>query len=180
MALRSNLFDVDIAALERLLADANERLVARRDELVAAMDRVPPSFESHDDIERARIFATRLGKLLTECDRQRKADKASFVKAGKSVDRFFAAISTPADDALKDLEQRMERTAHRISPPRRMPRRPALSHRRTLPSSFRQARQPRRHKSPMRCSSGRSRQSTAPRSTWKPSATYLRIASWIL
>jgi len=117
MALRSNLFDVDIAALERLLADANERLVARRDELVAAMDRVPPSFESHDDIERARIFATRLGKLLTECDRQRKADKASFVKAGKSVDRFFAAISTPADDALKDLEQRMERTAHPDQPP---------------------------------------------------------------
>lgn len=112
MALRSNLFDVDIAALERLLVDANERLVARRDELLAAMDRVPPSFESRDDIERALIFATQLRKLLTECDSQRKADKASFVKAGKSVDRFFAAISTPADTALKVLGQRIERTEH--------------------------------------------------------------------
>jgi len=116
MALRSNLFDVDIAALERLLREANERLVARRDELVAAMDRAPQSFESREDIGTARIFATQLSKLLTECEAQRKADKASFVKAGKSVDRFFAAISTHADTALKELEQRMERTAHPDQP----------------------------------------------------------------
>ncbi len=107
MAVRSNLFDVDAPALDRLLREANERLIARRDALVAAMARVPEVFESRDEVERARVYAAQIGKLLRECDRQRKADKATFIKAGKSVDGFFATISQPAVEALRELESRM-------------------------------------------------------------------------
>ena len=114
MAVRSNLFDVDVPALERLLRDANERLVARRDDLVAEMARVPQVFESGEEIERVRAFAAQRGKLLTECDRQRKADKNTFLKAGKTVDGFFAAVSEPAEEALRELERRMDQAAQSV------------------------------------------------------------------
>ena len=52
---KSNLFAVDVESIPRLLADANPGLQERRDELLAAFDRMPAHLAPEDE-ERARRF----------------------------------------------------------------------------------------------------------------------------
>lgn len=109
----SNLFAIDIDAITKVLAEANEKLIARKDELIAAMSRVPDQLQSADQIDRGKRFAAQLEATLQDCRNARLADGAPLRRAAATVRAFFAMVDQPLRDALGSMRDRLTDAALR-------------------------------------------------------------------
>ena len=109
----SNLFQVDVEAVERLLAEANAALVRRCQDLVAALDRMPAILETDDAVRRAEVYARQLKAMVAEIRKAKSSDKAPFAAAGKAVDAFFDAHRKSLDRTLAAVEQALDAARQR-------------------------------------------------------------------
>ena len=112
----SNLFAMDFDAIETTLRDANESLVDRSSELLAALSRMPASLETEEDIGRANLFSRQFDEAIREARRERLADGRPFKDATATVKRFFDEIEAPLKAGLKSVLHRLTEAA-RGSPP---------------------------------------------------------------
>lgn len=96
----------NLPPLPELLKEEAEALAKRRDELLAAVTRVPETIE--DEATSGRV--TDLVKLMIRCRQQAKKDhderKAPFLLAGKQIDAAYATIIDPLARAQIQLEDR--------------------------------------------------------------------------
>lgn len=86
-----NLFATDTEAIKTLLADANQRLLERTDDLLAAYSRVPESLSSDDEIAKARRFARQLDQAGKDARSARLADGRPFREATATVKALLLA-----------------------------------------------------------------------------------------
>lgn len=91
---------------ERLITDCAD-LLARRDELLAAVDRVPASIESEEIAQKVGDFIKQLQSAVKNADAGRIAEKEPYLAGGRSVDGFFKKITEPLVKAKKDIEARL-------------------------------------------------------------------------
>jgi hypothetical protein len=109
----SNLFAIDHDAIRAILADANRRLVERKNELCSALLRVPESLALPDHIVRAQIFARQLQDALHESRSARLSDGKPFRDATATVKAFFAQIDEPLQSAAATMRERLTEAAIR-------------------------------------------------------------------
>ena len=108
----SNLFAIDHNAIVEVLKDANVLLLKRKDELMAAFERVPSDL-SEDQLERAKKFTAQLQKAVGDSREARLSDGRPFRNAVATVKAFFDAIEGPMQDALREMRQRLTDVALR-------------------------------------------------------------------
>lgn len=92
--------------LREQLRDENMALLKRRDELLAAAERIP---EIGDDSTAGRVsdFLKQLTALAKAADGKRVDHKEPFLEGGRTVDGFFKAITDPVDRTKKAIEKRL-------------------------------------------------------------------------
>ena len=112
----SNLFAIDYDAIETTLRDANERLIKRGADLLAAFSRMPDSLASDEDVTSARRFAGQLDEATKEARRARLSDGRPFKDATATVKAFFDGIEKPIKEALEVVLKRLTDAAHRSRP----------------------------------------------------------------
>ena len=109
----SNLFAIDHDALRAVLADANRRLVGRKDELCSALPRVPEVLLVLDQIARAKVFAKQLQDAIRESRSSRLSDGRPFREATATVTAFFRQIDEPLQAAVEIIGERLTEAALR-------------------------------------------------------------------
>ena len=109
----SNLFAIDHDALRAVLADANRRLVGRKDELCSALPRVPEVLLVLDQIARAKVFAKQLQDAICELRSSRLSDGRPFREATATVTAFFRQIDEPLQAAVEIIGERLTEAALR-------------------------------------------------------------------
>ena len=109
----SNLFAIDHDALRAVLADANRKLVERKDELCSALPRVPEALLVPDQIARTKIFARQLQDAIRELRSSRLSDGRPFREATATVAAFFREIDNPLQAAVGIISQRLTEAALR-------------------------------------------------------------------
>lgn len=112
----SNLFAIDHAAIEATLKDANEPLIKRGADLIAAYARMPESLVSDDDVTRARRFSGQLDEAIKEIRKARLSDGRPFKTATATVKAFFDGIDKPIKQALENVLTRLTDAADRGRP----------------------------------------------------------------
>jgi len=97
-----------VEALRLQLTDRNADLIARRDELLAGVDRAPEKIEDEDMSRKVTDFAKQVKTARKTGESRRKDDKEPHLEAGRTVDGFYKAeITDPLDKAVKTLESRL-------------------------------------------------------------------------
>jgi hypothetical protein len=114
---RENLFGLEAGDLASRLAEANAALLARRDALLAALDRVPDPLPDGDAAARALRFAGQLRATLGEARSAKMADSAPLRGAQKAVDGFFDEVSRPLQRALAHVEALLTQAATPLQEP---------------------------------------------------------------
>lgn len=89
------------------LAEKHGDLAKRRDELLAACERVPETIDSDDAAGRVGDFLKQLGAAAKASEAARVAEKEPHLAAGRVVDGFFKAITDPLTKAKKGIEARL-------------------------------------------------------------------------
>lgn len=110
----SNLFAIDHEAILAVLKDANWKLLQRRDELLAALQRMPEKLQQSDQIERASVFMTQLQNAVSECRDARLSDGRPFTMASATVKSFFDDIDGPLRTALRSVKKSLTAAALKI------------------------------------------------------------------
>lgn len=123
----SNLFAIDHDAIRATLADANGRLLGRRDDLLTAFSRVPELLATEEDVDRARRFAGQLDQSIRNARQARLSDGRPFRDAVDSVKDFFGEIEKPLQAALRVILKRLTDAAQRGRPKQSDPPVPAPS-----------------------------------------------------
>ena len=98
-----------LEALHGRLTKANAPLAKRRDELLAACERMPKEI---DDEEMAGKFAEMLRAITTAekaAKAERKKEKQPHLDAGRAVDGFFATITAPLERAAAPIQKALDR-----------------------------------------------------------------------
>jgi hypothetical protein len=111
----SNLFSIDHNAIRAVLADANRKLIERKDELCSALQRVPETLALPDHIARAQVFARQLQAALQESRSSRLSDGRPFRDATATLTAFFAQIDGPLQSAIATIRERLTEAALRSS-----------------------------------------------------------------
>lgn len=96
---KSNLFAIDLDAAERVVTEANPELLRRHAQLMAAFQRLPSSFETADNIARAKTFARQLRESASQCRATRLSDTRPLRDLLRRVDTFFKKMEKEAIDA---------------------------------------------------------------------------------
>jgi hypothetical protein len=109
----SNLFAIDHDAIRSVLAEANRRLLDRRDELCSALTRVPKTLMEPDQIARANVFARQLQGAIQETRSSRLSDGRPFRDATATVKAFFDQIERPLQSAVAAMRERLTEAALR-------------------------------------------------------------------
>lgn len=98
----------DLAAdLPAWLDQENGALIARRDELLAAAERVPAAIESEEMAGRIADFIKQLSAAHKAAEAARVAAKEPTLQAGRLVDGFFKKITDPLYAAKQRVEARL-------------------------------------------------------------------------
>ena len=90
---------------ERLTAE-NADLLSRKDELVAALERVPDKIDD-DTATRAADFIKQLTACRKDADSRRVGAKEPYLAGGRAVDGFFRPVMDALEKAKKAVEQRL-------------------------------------------------------------------------
>lgn len=97
----------DAELLRQRLAAEAAPLLARRDELLAAVERVPVEVDSDETAGRVADFIKQLTAAYKATDTARVSAKEPHLEAGRIVDGFFKAITEPLYSAKQKVEVRL-------------------------------------------------------------------------
>ena len=96
-----------LEALRLQLTDRNGDLMARRDELLAGVAKVPEKIEDEDMSSRVTDFTKQI-KTARKLGKDRHGeDKKPHLEAGRAVDAFYKDITDPLDQAARTLESKL-------------------------------------------------------------------------
>jgi len=84
-------------ALRLNLEDRHGDILKRRDDLVAAFDRVPESIDNDEVEQKATDFIKQCKMASKNTNAARVAEKEVFLEGGRTVDGYFKAISADLD-----------------------------------------------------------------------------------
>lgn len=90
-------------SLREKLQDENRDLLKRRDELLAAAQRIPP-IDSDDIAGRVSDFVKQLTALNKAAETKRTGAKEPYLEGGRNIDGFFKAITDPVEK-IKNIVQ---------------------------------------------------------------------------
>jgi hypothetical protein len=107
----SNIFAIDFDALKSSLKDANQSLTDRVNDILAALDRMPTSLETSDDVHRANLFARQIDDRINEVKRARLLDGKPFRVASTSIKSFFDEMEKPLKAGLETVLGLLTQTA---------------------------------------------------------------------
>lgn len=93
--------------LVTVLTEQNADLIARRDELLDALDRVPETIEDEDTNGKVADFVKQIGAAIKRTDDRRKTEKEPYLEGGRNVDGVFRKIADPLVKAKETLTKRM-------------------------------------------------------------------------
>jgi hypothetical protein len=93
--------------IREVLAADHADMIARRDELLAGLDRAPKVIESDEVAGRVSDFTKQVMAHAKKVDVTRVDAKEPFLAGGRAVDGFFRPIADSLDAAKKDLGQRI-------------------------------------------------------------------------
>jgi len=110
----SNLFAIDHDAILSILQDANQKLLERRDALMAAFRRAPETISTDDDVAKCRLFLHQLQNALSESRQARLSDGKPLRSAALTVRKFFQGIDEPLEEAYEAIRDRLTRTAMNV------------------------------------------------------------------
>lgn len=88
------------------IADRHAELVARKDELLAAMARVPAVVDSDETSGRVADFIKQLIACQKQLDAAKEVEKRPIIEEGKRIDGFFNQCKAEIDGAKSDLISR--------------------------------------------------------------------------
>ncbi len=97
---------------ERLTED-HAGMLKRRDELLAASERVPPTVEDESTAQKTGDFIKQLQAAVKNADATRVAEKEPYLNGSRQTDGFFKAITEPLAKAKKDIEGRLNIFLHK-------------------------------------------------------------------
>lgn len=97
----------DADPLRERLADEHASITDRRDELLAAVERVPEVIEDDDTAGRAADFIKQLTACHKNAESTRVAEKEPYLAASRAVDGWFKKITEPLAKAKKTVEARL-------------------------------------------------------------------------
>jgi len=83
---------IEPEALIAYLAEGAEPYIVRRDELLAALDRIPAVIEDEEWNKKATDYVGMITKLLKAIEAEREARKSPFLAASRAVDGYFGAL----------------------------------------------------------------------------------------
>ena len=89
------------------LVEIASPLERRRDELLAAVDRVPAEVDSDDLAGKIADFIKQITAAMKSAEAARVAAKEPHLEAGRIVDGMFKKITDPLDGAKRRIEQRL-------------------------------------------------------------------------
>ena len=107
----SNLFAINHDVIRSVLAEANQNLIHRRDELLAALQRAPVVLTTAADIEKTQLFLLQLRRAISETREARLSDGKPLRAAALTVRKFFVEIEEPLMRASKTVKERLTRAA---------------------------------------------------------------------
>lgn len=92
--------------LRAKLVEAHAALAARRDELLAAGNRVP-DIDSEDVARKVSDFIGQIAAASKAADGARVAEKEPYLSGGRVVDGFFKGITDPLETLKKNVERKL-------------------------------------------------------------------------
>ena len=101
----SNLFSIDLEAIEAILADANSTLIQRAEDLVKEASSYGDDVSDINQAERLREFIKVLRSQTKEVSNARLSDGRPFTDAAKVVKNWFGAT----ENQLKKTEKELSR-----------------------------------------------------------------------
>jgi hypothetical protein len=99
----SNLFSIDFDAIERILEEANSRLIDDAQQILARASEIPSDILSVEDAENAKEMIRRLRQHTKEVSGARLSDGRPFTEATKIVRNWFAAT----EKKLKTADEKL-------------------------------------------------------------------------
>ena len=97
----------DANPIRERLTEEHAGMLSRRDELLAASERVPPAVEDETTAQKVGDFIKQLQAAMKNADATRVAEKEPYLDGGRQTDGFFKAITEPLAKAKKDIEGRL-------------------------------------------------------------------------
>ncbi len=97
----------DASPIRDRLTEDHAGMLSRRDELLAASERVPPSVEEESTAQKVGDFIKQLQAAVKNADAARVAEKEPYLDGGRQVDGFFKKITEPLAKVKKDIEGRL-------------------------------------------------------------------------
>lgn len=93
--------------LATVLREDNAALVARKDELLAAFERVPADVDSDEICGKVNDFIKQVDAAKKHAEKLRVDQKEPHLNAGRIVDGFYKTVTDPLDKVKKALTQRV-------------------------------------------------------------------------
>ncbi len=97
----------DANPIRERLTETHAGMLSRRDELLAASNRVPTTVEDENTARKVGDFIKQLQAAVKNADATRVAEKEPYLDGGRQTDGFFKAITEPLAKAKKDIEGRL-------------------------------------------------------------------------
>ncbi len=94
--------------LHNRLEEENRDIVMRRDELLAAVDRIPTEISDGDMAGKVAGFVKQISACTKAAETKRVAEKEPFLALERSVDGFFKSVTVPLGKAKKDITHRVK------------------------------------------------------------------------
>lgn len=99
-----NLPTDDQSALNEMLLEKAQPLLRRRDDLIAAANRVPPTIKDDETAGRFADYIKSITACMKSLESMRTGEKEPFLQAGRTVDGFFKKLTDPLAAAKKHVE----------------------------------------------------------------------------
>lgn len=97
----------DIELLHTRLEEENRNITARRDELLAAVARIPGEINDEDLAGKVAGFIKQIAACTKAAEAKRTGEKEPFLAQGRVVDGFFKAVTDPLGKAKKEIAHRL-------------------------------------------------------------------------
>ncbi len=97
----------DAGVLHIRLEEENRDIVARRDELLAAVDRIPAEIDNEDLAGKVAGFIKQIAACSKAAEAKRVGEKEPFLAQGRSVDGFFKSVTDPLGKAKREITHRL-------------------------------------------------------------------------
>lgn len=97
----------DAAPVRDRLVDDYGQMLARKDELLAAIDRVPATVDDEPTAGKVTDFIKQIAAAIKNANAARVSEKEPYLDGGRQVDGFFKNLTDPLEKGKKAVEARL-------------------------------------------------------------------------